>query len=412
MKKNFYQQLLPLLAVSFLLLPISGCDKNNAKMYLVYEPIYTSKTAALASINGNAAQKVDSPGKVYLKGSYIFVNDINKGIHIIDNRNPSHPAQVAFLAIPGNQDIAVRGNTLYADMYDALLAVDISDPRHVRITKQMEAVFPMRSYVNGVATNSGDKIVTGWTKKYVRQPPANTYPCINCILTPMNSYASSADGSKGIAGSMAKMILINDHLYAIAESHSLAVIGLDSQDQPKPARTMMAGFDLETIYPFQNKLFLGSSSAVYIYDISDPDLPVRQGIYSHGKACDPVITDGDYAYVTLHSGGMCGGDNNELDVINVKDLNNPVPVKTYAMTKPMGLTKDGDLLFVCDKGGVKVFDARNPAALTLRTTLLAEDAYEAMAYNNRLLVTGSRGIYQYDITRPGMPLLSLMQVGR
>jgi hypothetical protein len=410
MKKHFYQNMLPLLAASFLLLPISGCDKNNTKLYLTYEPVYTSRAEVLASINGNAAQKVDSPGKVYVKGSYIFINDLNKGIHIIDNRNPVHPTQVAYLAIPGNQDIAVKDNTLYADMYDALLAIDISDPRHARITKQLAQVFPMRAFVNGRATSAEGKVITGWTKKYVKDPP-DIYPCVNCLDDmPANAF-SSANGSKGLAGSMAKMILINDRLFALTESHTLSIIQLDDRDQPIMGNQMMAGFDLETIYPFQDKLFLGSSSAVYIYNISNPDAPVAQGTFSHGKACDPVITDGEYAYVTLHTGGMCGGANNELDVVDVKNLSNPVLVKTYPMTKPMGLTKDGDLLFVCDKEGVKVFDAHDPQSLILRATLKAEDAYEAMAYNHRLLVTGSRGIYQYDYTRQGIPLLSVLPVG-
>jgi len=409
MKKHFYQNLLPLFALSLLLVPISGCDKNSAKLYLVYQPIYTSKAEVLASINGNPAQKVDSPGKVYLKGSYIFINDIDKGIHIIDNQNPSRPTQVAFLAIPGNQDIAVKGNTLYADMYDALLAIDISNPRHVRITKQLERTFPTRAYVNGYISSS-DKVITGWTKKFVRQVP-NTYPCANCVIDLAPAAFSSSSDAKGMAGSMARMVLIDDHMYALAESHTLSVINLDSQDQPSMGNTIMAGFDLETIYPFKNKLFLGSSSGVYIYDLSDPNNPVAQGMYAHGRACDPVITDGDYAYVTLHTGSACGGASNELDVLNVKDLHHPLPVKIYQMTRPMGLSKDGDLLFVCDKEGVRVFDAHDPAALVQRAILGAADAYEAVAYNHRLLVTSSRGIYQYDYSKPSMPLLSMLPVG-
>ena len=81
------------------------------------------------------------------------------------------------------------------------------------------------------------------------------------------------------------------------------------------------------------------------------------------------------------------------------------------MTRPMGLSKDGDLLFVCDKEGVRVFDAHDPAALVQRAILGAADAYEAVAYNHHLLVTSSRGIYQYDYSKPSMPLLSMLPVG-
>ncbi|MDO6433624.1 hypothetical protein Q4E93_23635 [Flavitalea sp. BT771] len=411
MKPKVHELLLPLLAGALFLLPLSGCDKSNgAKHYTFYEPIYTSRADALARINGNPTEGIDSAGKVYINGNYIFLSDVDKGIHVFDNTNPSHPVQVAFLSIPGNQDIVVRGNTLYADMYDALLAVDISDLSHVKVTRQLEHLFVMRAYVNGYGMPR-DSVITGWTKKYSDTPPRNG-SCYWCTLpgvdlVPM-AFASSK--SSGLAGSMAKIVLLKDHLYALAESHSLQIIDLDNADQPSAGPKIMAGFDLETVFPFQDKLFLGSSSGVYIYDVSSPDNPVAEGTFAHGRACDPVITDGDYAYVTLHSGGMCGGASNELNVLDVKDLKSPALVKAYTMSKPMGLSKDGDLLFVCDGPGVKVFRANNPGQLQYLKTIILSNAYDVIASNKHLLVTADEGIYQFDYSKQGMPLLSILPV--
>jgi hypothetical protein len=410
MKKHFYPTLLLcLLAGAFFFSLLPGCDKSGGKLYMTYEPVYTSRSAALASINGNPAQGIDSAGKIYINGPYIFVNDINKGIHVIDNRDPAHPVQTAFISIPGNQDIAIKGNTLYADMYDALLAIDISDLHHVKITGQLPHLFVMRQYVNGHMITD-DSVITGWTKKLTRTPPANI-GCMNCPIFFNQALASSAS-STGIAGSMAKMVLLNDRLYTLSESHSLQIINLENAAQPVLGAHINAGFDLETIYPFRNKLFLGSSTGVYIYDLTNPDAPVANGTFWHGKACDPVITDGDYAYVTLHEGTWCGGAANELDVVNVKDLNNPQLVKTYPMTKPMGLSKDGKLLFVCDAGGVRVLDASDPESLKPLKTLITGSAYDAIAIDNRLLVSSDRGIYQYDYGNTGMPLLSVLAAAR
>ncbi|MBN9383055.1 MAG: hypothetical protein J0H74_20025 [Chitinophagaceae bacterium] len=401
--KHFYPILPSFLAGALLFLFLPGCDKNGARFYTVYEPIYTSRSAALAAINGNPDQGIDSAGKIYAKGSYIFVNDINKGIHIIDNRNPSRPVQLAFISIPGNQDIVIKDNTLYADMYDALLAIDISDVRHVKITHQLEDLFVMRRYVNGYFIPK-DSVITGWRKKLVKTPPPNV--CPPCNIVPM---AYSSFKSAGIAGSMAKMVLLGDRLYALSESHSLQIINLENAAQPALSARISAGFDLETIYPFRNKLFLGSSSGVYIYDISNPDAPVANGTFWHGKACDPVITDGDYAYVTLHTGTWCGGTANELDVVNVKDLNNPQLVKSYPMTKPMGLSKDGNLLFVCDTEGVKVFDASDPNLLKPLRTIATGSAYDVIAANNLLLVSTYKKIYQIDYSKPEqMSVLSVL----
>ena len=40
---------------------------------------------------------MERTGKLYILGNYIFLNEIDKGIHIIDNAIPSSPKNVAFI---------------------------------------------------------------------------------------------------------------------------------------------------------------------------------------------------------------------------------------------------------------------------------------------------------------------------
>jgi hypothetical protein len=343
------------------------------------------------------------------KGSTIFLSEINKGIHIIDNSDPAHPVQTAFLNIPGNEDIAIKDNILYADMYTDMLAIDISNPRQVHITGMVPGLFPNEGYLNGYFIDS-NVVVTGWITKdttvTVDQQPLN-YPgsCPNCAVPlafQSASAANSSTSSPGVGGSMAKMTLINNYLYVISERHDMGIINVTQSSNPSLTTTIDAGFDLETIYPFGNKLFLGSAEGVFIYDVSNPANPAEEGKFTHGTACDPVITDGKYAYVTLHSGTYCGGASNELDIVNVQNLNSPVMVSTYPMTRPQGLCKDGDLLFVCDgvTGGVKVYDAHDPANLKLQTDIGQANAYDVIAADRHLLVVAADGLYQYDYSDP------------
>jgi len=388
----------------YLLLTISGCDKHNASKfytYTLYKPVLALKSTVLANLNGDAGKKIDAAGKIYRKDPWLFVNDIDKGIHIIDNSDPRHPAQVAFLSIPGNQDIAVRGNILYADMYTDLLAIDISDPHHVKLIGDLPHTFPYRYYVNGTVMDSLH-VATDWIKKdttvIVSTQPINPGGvCVNCLYS-AESLAPSAGKSSGTGGSMARMTLIDDHLYAIAEPHSLSSISLNNSGVPALASNQYIGFDLETIFPFQDKLFLGSKEGVYMFGISDhPDKPVSLGQFLHGRSCDPVVTDGNYAYITLHEGTMCGGASNELDVVNIQDPAHPGVAKIYPMTKPQGLSKDGNLLFVCDStSGVKLFDASDPQALRSIAKIGKGSPYDVIAGGNRLLVVDATGLYQYD----------------
>lgn len=379
-----------------------ACSKDNADdgvetyTYTIYTPTYKDKATILASINGNTNTPIEHAGKLYIKDNFIYLNDVNKGIHIIDNTNPKSPVQIAFLSIPGNLDIAIKGNILYADMYSELLALDITNPRKAVLTNTVHNFFTNRIYIGGFETNTADKIATHWNEKDTTVTIYSSYypDCTNCQFM----TASASKAAPGVAGSMAGMVLVNNYLYAISEMHSLGIVDVSIASKPVFDTTIFAGFDLQTVFPFEDKLFLGSAIGMFMYDISVPDQPVALGQFNHGRACDPVIADGEYAYVTLHAGTLCGGDANELHVIDIKDISNSKLVKTYDLTKPTGLSKDGNLLFVCDANEVKLYNAANPENLVLTQTIKSKDPYDAIAANNNLMVVASDGLYQYDYT--------------
>src|SRR5688500_11441388 len=155
-----------LLGISVLL---EGCsDKCDIKTEYVYlEPVYTTVQELRESIEITAPEPLHGVGQLYLKDNLIFVNDPGKGIHIIDNSNPSQPLPKKFLKIPGNFDLAIKGNILYADSYVDLVALDISDINSVEETGRLEGVF--KNYKSfGFTTDAQCCVITDWTeKKYV-----------------------------------------------------------------------------------------------------------------------------------------------------------------------------------------------------------------------------------------------------
>jgi hypothetical protein len=381
---------------------LSACSKNKndekTQTYTIDRPVYKAKSEVLASINGAATTAIEHAGKLYIKDNFIYMNEVNKGIHIIDNSNPSLPVQIAFLAIPGNLDIAIKGNILYADMYNDLLAIDITDPHHAKINNAINNFFVSRAYVNGYAANTDGQIAVDWNEKdttvLVQDYP---YPgCDRCEFDLNNGVKAQNTKSSGVAGSMAGMVIMNNYLYAISEMHSLGIVDITNPSVPKLDSSFFAGYDLQTIYPFEDKLFLGSAIGMFMYDVSDPQHPVSIGEFEHGRACDPVISDGSYAYVTLHAGTDCGGDQNELDIINIKDLVNNQLVKTYSLIKPTGLSKDGDLLFVCDGSEVKIYNVADPLALKLLQQIKSNEPYDIITANKKAIIVTDDGLYQYE----------------
>jgi len=386
--------------VSFLL--FSSCSKDSAdkkqtKKITIYTPVFKSKAAVLASINASSDEPIEHAGKIYIKDHFIFLNEVDKGIHIIDNSNSFRPVQVAFLAIPGNLDIAIKGNTLYADMYDDLLALDITDVHHAKISSTLNNFFVGRSWVNGYSVNINNQVAVDWKKKdtMVMFDPNVYNNCDFCMMGGPMPLANVSNAT-GTAGSMAGMVLMKDHLYAITERHSLSIVDISNAAEPTLDSSFFAGFDLQTVFPFEDKLFLGSAVGMFMYDVSDPRRPVSLGEFTHGRACDPVITDGQYAYVTLHAGDGCGGDANELHVIDVNDLLHTNLVKTYLLTKPTGLSKDGNLLFICDQTAVKIYNAAKPGDLKLLQQVKSDEPYDIIAANNKAIVVCNNGLYQYD----------------
>jgi hypothetical protein len=421
MKKNSWLLLSAFVCILLGILTIQGCIKGTIKgpktyTYTKYTPVYQLKKSVMAAVNGSPVEPIDSLGKIYIKDNLIFLNDVDKGIHVIDNSNPAHPVQIAFLNIPGNEDIAIKGNILYADMYSDLLAIDISNLQQVQIKNMLPALFADREYVNGFGMDS-DQVIISWIKKDTTVPvPSNVNPIYYGGGPTMNlvpsAFSSSSSGGNGVAGSTAKMVLINNYLYAITERHELGAIDVSDATSPVLISNNFAGYDLETIFPFKDKLFLGSDIGTFIYDISNPGNPTKVGEFTHGQACDPVITDGTDAYITLHAGTSCGGASNELDVVNVQNISDALLVKIYPMISPKGLSKDGNLLFVCDGPDVvKLFDATDPAQLQLLAQIKTSGPYDVIAANKNLMVLATQGLFQYDYSNPrDIRLLSFFAV--
>ncbi|QRQ99482.1 hypothetical protein [Dyadobacter sandarakinus] len=110
-----------------------------------YRPVYAS-AAEVADVKVGAPQPLLKPGKMYVSDPYLFVNDTGKGIHIINNADPAHPEFESFISIPGNYDMAVKGQFLYADNYSNLIVFNIRDPEAPTLAKTLPNAIPVQDY--------------------------------------------------------------------------------------------------------------------------------------------------------------------------------------------------------------------------------------------------------------------------
>jgi hypothetical protein len=61
-----------------------------------YVPILMKKSDLPASVFMQEAREFENPGKIYIYGSSIYIVDLFRGIHIIDNQDPLIPTKLVF----------------------------------------------------------------------------------------------------------------------------------------------------------------------------------------------------------------------------------------------------------------------------------------------------------------------------
>lgn len=417
MKKSF------LIILSIVAFGFNSCDTNddldNDKYadYLVARPIKMSTEEFKNGIAVIAPTPIQVSGKIYAYKDFIFVNDKASGVHVIDNTNPSNPNKIAFIKIPGNVDISIKDDYLYADSLGDLIVLDISDINNINIVKRMESV--LNGYVNWpfeadfIETEGIDyekDIIVGWetvTERRLKEEYQQKVGDGDIIFA---ETFNAAGGDAGQGGSLARFKIVDDYLYAV-DSHSINVFNIQDLENPQDLQDVYAGFDIETIFNKDNYLFLGSMSGMYIYDISSPAEPTFISEFQHGTACDPVVVDGDYAYVTLRGGNRCGATESGLFIVDISNIANPVLSESYAMDEPFGLGIKDEKLFICDgASGLKVYDKTDVENLVSLNYFEDIITFDVIPLEETLLMVGDEVLYQYQYLDDSIELISTLNL--
>ncbi len=398
-----------------------SCDKNDDNdgyaEYLVAKPLVINKAEFANSVDIIAPRPIEESGKVYTYKDYIFINDKFQGIHVINNSNPSQPRKMGFIEIPGNVDISVKDDFLYADSLSDLIVIDISNITDIKFVKRLENVLHNNIFwpfeadiVENADFDYETEILIGWKTVTERRLISEVEENRNIDILFDGALANTAERSTtGQGGSLARFKIVDDYLYAV-DSHNINIFNISDLDNPQDLEDVYAGFDIETIFNRGNHLFLGSMRGMYIYDITTPDKPTLVSEFEHGTACDPVVVDGDYAYVTLRGGNGCGALESGLFIVDISDIANPELAKTYPMDEPYGLGIKDEKLFVCDgKSGLKVYDKTDIEDLKTLNHFKDIVTFDVIPLESHLIMVGDEILYQYEYLDDSIRLLS--QIG-
>ncbi len=228
-----------------------------------------------------------------------------------------------------------------------------------------------------------------------------------CDKSPMESGSDSKSAGEGKGGSMARMTILGDYLYAV-DGTSLKVFHVKNPQSPQYKNDVHIGRDIETIFGFNNYLYIGSVSAVYIYDVAQPQSPVLISTIRHVLSCDPVVANDTIAFSTIRSTSECRFNQweaNQLLVLDVSNMKNVEKTHAYHLNfSPFGLGLKDTTLFLC-KGdqGVELLDIREVAekdshSLNPFNQITGTHAFDVIIHENLLMLVGDDGLVFFDIS--------------
>jgi len=396
-----------LFLLSFLFL-VSSCTTDDGTVNVTYQEataIYGSLDDIRSIDLNQPSRTFVNPGKIYVGDNFILIGEEGEGIHVVNNTDSQAPYVESFISIPGNREFVVFDNFLYAESYYDMLKLDITDPTKADLVARSEFA------IQDQFTNNEGQVLIGfsYTEKQIQLDETDdfynevigdqlVYLDYAKNIIPNSAVPSSFAGNSNQGfGTVNRISKVKDHIYVVSKNN--LIILNDNTFAAKPIVYKELKEDMETIFPHNSNLFIGTRNSMDIYDIS----PQEVFEFDHATSCDPVLPQDDVAYVTLRTGDFaeCPGNTNALVVVDVTNLSKAKVKGEIAMYSPYGMAIIGNELYVGEgKNGLKIFDVSNkfsPELISEDRTIEAYDIIADPRDATNVFIAGPNGLNQFEI---------------
>jgi hypothetical protein len=138
-----------------------------------YRPVYAEDFNT--EISYREKSPLINPGKIYSYKNFLLIVDRGYGIHVYDNSNRENPEQIGMLRIAGNQDIAMKGNFIFADQFGDLVVIDVTDIKSPNVVVRHEKVsaqrlLPPSGFYYECVDPAKEHMLIGWELDIINQP--------------------------------------------------------------------------------------------------------------------------------------------------------------------------------------------------------------------------------------------------
>jgi hypothetical protein len=118
----------------FLLALCFSCTESGLEFpegeVIGYKPVYSTEVDLTIMMDND--REIVNTGKIFKQGDLLLLNEVNEGIHIINNADPTDPVSLGFVQIKGSTDMSVKDNVLFVNQFSDIVALDFSDLQNIR----------------------------------------------------------------------------------------------------------------------------------------------------------------------------------------------------------------------------------------------------------------------------------------
>jgi len=404
-----------------------GCDSDESTCVKPVTLTWDELRADIEPRYGNQ-ETLTSPGKTYALGSYLFIIDKFRGVHIIDQTDNQNPIRIVFIPIQGISSLSIEGNYLYANSFTDLVVIDYQKILDGTFDEtdayRQENIFSPPSYEDFFPD---DYAVKGEEEDYEGFIVQDSSSPENGFIigyydtdgdTVLYGEYEDANVSYTRTGNPVVDFTLQNNYLITAQSNQVNLYSLSDPTQPALEQTYTSEDDLqlETISTYKaDMLIIGTNQGTFFKDHSVPgeldDVDFSELITS----CDAIITQGNYMYVTIRSGQACSSINNssnanKLLVYNTLQASQPVLEKSISINEPYGLDINGDQLFICNDQGLLEFDITTPSS-PVQTGDYSQPCNNIIATEDPMILTDDTGIRMIEYANPGLTELAIIRIG-
>ena len=398
----------------------SACEKDSCDQtwkQVVAVPVTMERADVQELIGLESAVDLCVGGGIYAFGDYIFMNRRNEGYHILDNRQPASPQNVAFLRIPGATQMAFVEGKLVSNSYADLVTLEMNGIQSATLLSSTpnflldENTLPVSEGLVVIGYEDQEVEFTQSCDGNIVGQWQNCNSCDEFLSVANATPAGSGFGTPTVntAGSMSRMAFNGNLLYVIGSSR-ISTYALENNLLIN-TNNLQQAFGMETVIVRDGFLYIGSQNGMHTYNLENARQPSFVSTFSHFTGCDPVSVENDIAIVTVRDGLGCRNrSGNIMYVLDMSDKSNPIELTSANMNNPRGVALYNGFIYLCDgDAGLKIFDLDGGSASTVAQRQIQVFDEESMTdvavlpypAGDILLTVGEQHLTQFNIAASG-----------